>query len=45
MKVVPPERVDETLLALERNLNQVAVLNRELALTIPMACVEARKPS
>lgn len=43
-KVVPPERVDDTLRALERNLNQVAVEKGELALTIPMACIEARKP-
>ena len=44
-KVVPPERVDDTLMALERNLNQVAARHDELALTIPMACIEARKPS
>ena len=45
MKVVPPERVDETFLALERNLNKAAAVHGELALTIPMACVEARKPA
>lgn len=44
MKVVPAGRVDETLLALERNLNQLAAARGELALTIPMACVQARKP-
>lgn len=44
MKIVPGDRVDETLFALERNLNQLAASQGELALTIPMACVEARKP-
>ena len=41
--VVNPARLHETFDALERNLNAVAAEKGELALTIPMACIEARK--
>lgn len=41
--VVPPTFHEETFAALERNLNARAEVAGELALTIPMACVEARK--
>ena len=39
--VVPPEAVERTFTELERRLNVVAAERGELALTIPMACVEA----
>lgn len=42
--VVPPDAVERTFTALERQLNTVAAERGELALTIPMACVEACKP-
>ena len=42
--VVPPEAVERTFAVLERKLNVVAAERGELALTIPMACVEAYKP-
>ena len=42
--VVPPNALDRTFGALERKLNAVAVERGELALTVPMACVEAGKP-
>ena len=41
--VVPPDSHERTFDALERNLNAVAESQGELALTIPMACIEARK--
>ena len=41
--IVPEDAVDKTLAALERRLNEVAAARGELALTIPMALVEARK--
>ena len=43
--VAAPDSVKATFETLERNLNSVASERGELALTIPMACVEARKPS
>lgn len=43
--VVAPEDVEPTFAALERKLNDLAARRGELALTVPMACVEARKPS
>jgi ubiquinone/menaquinone biosynthesis C-methylase UbiE len=43
VKIVPPESVRTTFRALERNLNSCAASRGDLALTIPMACVEARK--
>jgi arsenite methyltransferase len=42
--VVPADAVASTFATLERKLNAVAAEHGELALTIPMACVEARKP-
>ncbi len=44
MNVVPPELVEKTFLTLERNLNSVAAERVELALSIPMACIEGRRP-
>ncbi|MBI1846093.1 MAG: methyltransferase domain-containing protein [Candidatus Rokubacteria bacterium] len=41
--VAAPAMVEETFAALERNLDAVATARGELALTIPMACFEARK--
>jgi arsenite methyltransferase len=41
--VVPPSSHEKTFEALEHNLNAIAEVHGELALTIPMACVEARK--
>jgi hypothetical protein len=41
--VVPPDSHEKTFEALERNLNAVAEVQGELALTIPMACIEARR--
>lgn len=43
-QVVPPDAVVHTFAALERKLNAVAAERGELALTIPMAYVGARKP-
>lgn len=42
--VAAPDSVEATFEALERNLNTVAAERGELALTIPMACIEAFKP-
>ena len=42
--VVAVDALERTFDALERNLNAVAADRGELALTIPMALVEARKP-
>lgn len=41
--VVPPDAVERTFTELERKLNVVAAERGGLALTIPMACVEAYK--
>jgi arsenite methyltransferase len=41
--VAPPDSLEKTFEALEHNLNALAEAQGELALTIPMACVEARK--
>ena len=41
--VAAPELIDETIATLERNLNVLAAERGELALTVPMACIEARK--
>jgi arsenite methyltransferase len=43
-QVVPADAVVRTFAALEHKLNTVAAERGELALTIPMAYVEARKP-
>ncbi len=42
-KIVVPDKVEEVFLALRNNLNSYAREKGELSLTIPMACVEARK--
>lgn len=42
--VVPNDRVTETFDRLEHNLNRAAAERGELALTVPLAYVEARKP-
>jgi len=41
--VAPPDSVLETFEAFERNLNKLAARRGEIALTIPMVCIEARK--
>lgn len=41
--VAAPDRIAETFAALERNLNAYAAKHGELALTIPMACITARR--
>jgi arsenite methyltransferase len=43
-QVVPADAVGRTFAALEHKLNTVAAARGELAVTIPMAYVEARKP-
>jgi ubiquinone/menaquinone biosynthesis C-methylase UbiE len=44
-KEVPAvDRVEPTFAALERKLNDVAEERGELALTVPIACIEARRP-
>lgn len=42
--IAPPEAIQTTFETLERNLNITAAERNELALTIPMACVDAVKP-
>jgi len=42
--VAAPDSLETTFKTLERNLNAAAAERGELALTIPMACVEAWKP-
>jgi arsenite methyltransferase len=42
--VVLPDAVERTCAVLERQRNTVAAERGELALTIPIACVEAQKP-
>jgi len=43
--VAGPDALEETFTTLERNLNVAAAKKGELALTVPMACVDAVKPS
>jgi ubiquinone/menaquinone biosynthesis C-methylase UbiE len=43
--VVAADRQQITFEALERGLNALAAQQGELSLTIPMACIEARKPA
>jgi ubiquinone/menaquinone biosynthesis C-methylase UbiE len=43
-EVVPAEVVEPTFALLEQKLNALAAERGELALTIPMACVDAQKP-
>ena len=45
ISVASPDRVEQTFEALERNLNAFAAGRGELALTIPMLCAEATRPS
>ncbi|HVD59477.1 MAG TPA: methyltransferase domain-containing protein [Gemmatimonadaceae bacterium] len=42
-KIVVPDKVEEVFATLENNLNSFARERGELSLTIPMACVQARK--
>ena len=42
-KIVAPDKVEEVFASLENNLNSFARERGELSLTIPMACVQARK--
>ena len=42
--VLPEDVVDRTLEAVEQNLNTLAAESGELVVTIPIACIEARKP-
>jgi SAM-dependent methyltransferase len=42
--VVPPEALESVFAALERNLNALAGRRGELSLTVPMACIQARRP-
>jgi hypothetical protein len=41
--VAPADALQETFETFERNLNAVAARRGEIALTIPMVCIEARK--
>jgi arsenite methyltransferase len=43
--IVAADSVAATFVALERKLNAVAAQRGDLALTIPMLCIEARKPA
>jgi len=43
--VAPPDSLQRTFEALEQRLNEYAQAHGELALTVPMACVVARKPA
>lgn len=43
--IVDPARLEETFDALERDLNACASKRGGLSLTIPMACIEARRPA
>lgn len=42
--LAPPGAVETTFAALERRLNAIAAERGELSLTIPAACIQARKP-
>jgi ubiquinone/menaquinone biosynthesis C-methylase UbiE len=42
--IVPDALVDVTFRALERNLNAVAARSGEFAVSVPVACFEARRP-
>jgi arsenite methyltransferase len=43
-EVAPPGAVERTFVELERRLDALAGEHGELALTVPIACVEARRP-
>lgn len=45
MSVAPEDAVEVTFNRLERRLNSIAAERGELSLTIPAACIEARKPA
>lgn len=42
--VAPPEAVEPVFAALEQRLNAIAAERGELSLTVPAACIQARKP-
>lgn len=42
--IAPADSVNETFTALERRLNAIAADRGELSLTVPAACIQARKP-
>jgi len=43
--IVPAEAVEETFAMLERRLNALAAERGELSLSVPAACLQARKPT
>jgi len=43
--IAPAGAVEQTFAALQRRLNAIAAERGELSLTIPVACIEARKPT
>jgi len=43
--LAPPGAVETTFAALERRLNAIAAESGEISLTVPAACVQARKPA
>ena len=42
--IADPDQLEQTFATLEHNLNAIAAKRGELLLTIPIACIEARKP-
>jgi ubiquinone/menaquinone biosynthesis C-methylase UbiE len=44
-QLAPQELIEETFAALERRLNALAAERGELSLTVPAACIQARKPA
>jgi ubiquinone/menaquinone biosynthesis C-methylase UbiE len=44
ISVAPADAIESTFAALERRLNSLAAQRGELSLTIPAACIQARKP-
>jgi ubiquinone/menaquinone biosynthesis C-methylase UbiE len=45
ISVAPADAIEPTFAALERRLNSLAAEHGELSLTIPAACIQARKPA
>lgn len=43
-KVLPPTQIAPVFASLEQELNRVALMQGGLALTVPMACISAKKP-
>ena len=41
---LPDDEVESTFRTLEHRLNEVALEQGEISMTIPMACIEASKP-